>query len=192
MNNQEYKLKYLKYKSKYLHLKNQLGGVHFNNELNRCIVDEYDKEEYKDYPIYDPIKNRCCNNEQYTDCKKLVHTIDHPENGVQKTQYNFNNDETTNYKGFEIGLYNNIHVYKYFTKLNSDKTINLQFNIKSVLGKGANGVVLQSECVLPDKTYIIAVKYGKIENEIDVINHIIEKNKLCYELVIKQPLYRCV
>ena len=186
MNNQDYKLKYLKYKNKYLNLK---GGVHFNNDLNRCINDEYDKGEYKDYPIYDAILNRCCNNDQYTNCKKLVHTIDHPENGVQKTQYNFDNDETTNYKGFEIGLYNNIHVYKYFTKINNNRTIDLQFNLKTVLGKGANGVVLQYECVSPDKTYVIAVKYGKIENEISVINHIIEKNKLCSELVIKHIVY---
>ena len=40
--NLKYKLKYFKYKIKYLHLKNQLGGVHFNNQLNRCIVDKYD------------------------------------------------------------------------------------------------------------------------------------------------------
>ena len=190
--NLKYKLKYLKYKSKYLNLKNQLGGVHFNNQLNRCINDVYDKEEYKDYPIYDAMRNQCCNNEQYTNCKKLVHTINHPENGIPKIQYNFNNDETTKYIGFEIIVYNGIPVYKYFTKLNSDRTINLQFNIKSQLGIGGNGVVLQYECVLPDKTYVIAVKYGKIENEINVINHIIERNKLCSELVIKHILYTSI
>ena len=193
--NLKYKLKYFKYKIKYLHLKNQLGGVHFNNQLNRCIVDKYDKEKYENYPIYDPIKNRCCNNEQYTDCKNILHTIDHarmlPEYGIPTPHYNFSKD--SEYKGTDIitrTITNkkksyDIKVYKSFIKGQ------LKFNYNNDIGSGAYGLVLQYWDVVNDK--YIAVKYNYkaeyIAKDKKVIEHINKNVKECSELVIDSIIY---
>ena len=207
MNNKEHNLKYkyLKYKNKYLDLKNQIGGIHFNKELTECIPDEYDNGKYDGYTIYDPRENQCCkkNDDKSTECKKLVHTINHTqipsESGIPTVQYKFSKDgkykgivklnldifkENKTVKG--VILKKDISIYEYFFKYNSDNLLDIKFTYNNkIIGAGSYGLVLQYTSENNDH---IAVKYGSIEQDIAVLNDI--KGKICSDLVVDSIVYK--
>ena len=224
MNNKEhnFKYKYLKYKNKYLDLKNQIGGIHFNKELTQCIADDYDNGKYDGYNYYDPLENKCCKNkieEKYTDCHNLVHTIDrtqiYPESKIFRVEFPFSKNER--YEGTTVidVVYkdttilekvvegtaltklgkdtNQIKIYKYFNKYDSNDVILEKFELLTIISSGSFGTVFRYKTEKTKK--FIAVKYGMITQDIKVLKEMQEK-KVCSELVIDSIPYlnkiRCI
>ena len=204
---QDFKSKYLKYKYKYLNLKNQLGGLHFNKNMSRCISDDNDNGKYDDNKYYNLSKNQCCKNKnkgKYTDCIQVLHTINRTqipqESSISINQYKFNKDGI--YRGNDISytfkkgqthneiiLKEDIPIYTYFQYSNKQSSIKFTYNNK-IIGIGAYGLVLQYKS--DDDQYHIAVKYGKIQKDIEVLQELESSNdiKICNNLVVNSKIYQ--
>ena len=184
-NNLIYKEKYLKYKHKYLQLKNISGGkLRFNSDLTRC-EDDGNNPTFIDGAYYNAAKNKCCKtykDDKYDECDQIVHTIDHAkipsESGLKIDKYIFNTDD--NYIG-NTPIFNTIikaDIYEQFI-YKTDKF----FNKTITLGSGSYGEVIQYYDSINEK--YIAVKYGDIEDEKAIIQRIKNAGNLCSELVVK-------
>ena len=211
---QDFKSKYLKYKHKYLDLKNQLGGLHFNKNMSRCISDDNDNGKYDDNKYYNLSKNQCCKNKnkgKYTDCIQVLHTINRTqipqESSISINQYKFNKDGI--YQGNDISytfkkgqihkkitLKEDIPIYTYFNYyINTYKyginQASIKFTYKDkIIGTGAYGLVLQYKS--DDDLYYIAVKYGRIKKDIEVLQELESSNdiKICNNLVVNSKIYQ--
>ena len=173
-----YNQKYIKYKNKYFDLKfNMKGGGYFEN-IQECS--NLGKNYYNKYT------NQCCEDNKCNNCVQQQNTIVinkiidlYVPEKFQLDGIYIKMDKTYLLKTTESNLKEEMLIYKYFKRNNE------VFEKNKVIGFGKFGVTVMYKSNFFNE---IAVKYGNIKDDKKIITELINKRKLCDELIIPYVL----
>jgi hypothetical protein len=202
----------LKYKHKYVMLKNQSGGiVSFDKNFTKCEDDDNEPKHDTNYSYYNPDENQCCKSYRdgiYIDCKQIIHTVDRTRipsvRSLEKNVYDFptmsGDGSPIIYTGLNFTNENDINFYMSFIRRHD----NLEFKLlpDATIYSNIDTVILKYENNTDGRKTYIAVKYARgyknLNKDLKIIDIITKNKNKCSELLVKYIVhidinnYKCI